>query len=241
MNPGQWTGTKEQWLKHYDYTVAAVRSVLPGAEIGPGNVVATLKAHRQESWAPAIINHCASGTNHVSGQTGSPLDFFGSFCYTTVGRTDKNFEYIFRFLRNRLDSRPESSGIPIEIQEFGILSEGGKRIIGESVPVQLTLDQKSLASKDWTLTRANLIDGDHAEFIGKRDSDVKKTLSKYRDQRRPDAVALRRAMAVNRNEYELMSNLHSLDPLPKPTRDSSGQRHFDLTMDGHTVLLLRLE
>ncbi|MGB7328336.1 MAG: hypothetical protein WBD31_25895, partial [Rubripirellula sp.] len=47
LNPGQWTGTKEQWLKHYDYTVAAVRGVLPGAEIGPGNVVAPLKARRQ--------------------------------------------------------------------------------------------------------------------------------------------------------------------------------------------------
>ncbi len=337
LNPGHWTGTKEQWLKHYDHTVAAVRGVLPGAEIGPGNVVAPLKARRQESWAPAIINHCARGTNHVTGQTGTPLNFFGSSYYTAVGRTDKNFDDVVQFLRSKLDSHPEFSNIPIEIQEFGILSEGGKRIIGDgtefggswfahmaektyqnrigrvyqwdwntnkggdlptpithvmdmleemdggtrlsvaasqsseqdhlgciaakngdridllvfrhlaerangqSVPVRLTLNGNALASKAWTLTRANLIDGDHAGFIGKRDADVKKTRAEFRDQPRPDAVALRRAMAVNRNEYEMMSKLHSLDPLPKSTRDESGQMHFDLTMDGHTVFFLRLE
>jgi hypothetical protein len=319
LNPGDCTGTKEQWLKHYDYTVAAVRGVLPGAEIGPGNVVAPLKARRKESWAPAIINHCASGTNHVSVQTGSPLDFFGSSYYTTVGRTDKNFDDVFRFLRNKLDSHPEFSSIPIQIQEFGILSEGGKRIIGDgtefggswfahmvdktyqnhirrvyqwdwntnkggdlptpithvmdmleemaggtrlsavasqsseqdhlgciaakngdriellvfrhlakrangqNVPVRLTLDGKSLASKAWTLTQANLVDGDHAGFMDKRDADVKKTLAKFSDQPRPDAVALRRAMAANRNEYELISKLHSLDPLTHPTTDEPGE------------------
>ena len=131
FNPGHWTGTKQQYLKHYDYTVAAVQSVLPDADIGPGNVVAPMKGRRQKSWAPAIINHCASGTNHVSGQTGTPLGFFGSSYYTTVGRTDKQFDEVVKFLRGKLDNHPQFASVPVEIQEFGILSEGGERIIGD--------------------------------------------------------------------------------------------------------------
>jgi hypothetical protein len=130
------------------------------------------------------------------------------------------------------------NGDRIDLLVFRHLAE---RANGQSVPVRLTLDGNSLASKDRTLTRANLIDGDHAGFTGKRDADVKKTLAKFSDQPWPHAVALTRAMAVNRNKYEIMSKLHSLDPLPKPTLNSSGQMHFDLTMDGHTVLFLRLE
>ena len=38
-----------------------------------------------------------------------------------------------------------------------------------------------------------------------------------------------------------MSKLHSIDPLPNPTIDSSGRMHFDLMMDGHAVVLLQLE
>jgi len=38
-----------------------------------------------------------------------------------------------------------------------------------------------------------------------------------------------------------MSKLNSHDPLPNSTIDSSGRIHFDLTMDGHTVVLFQLE
>lgn len=131
LNPGHWTGTRMQYLKHYDYTVAAVQSVLPDADIGLGNVVAPMRGRRQKSWALAIINHCASGINHVSGQPGTPLGFFGSSYYTTVERTDKQFDEVVKFLRGKLDNHPQFVSVPIEIQEFGILSEGGKRIIGD--------------------------------------------------------------------------------------------------------------
>ena len=48
-------------------------------------------------------------------------------------------------------------------------------------------------------------------------------------------------MTAHQAKYERMSKLHSLDPLPNLTIDSSGRMHFDLMMDGHAVVLLQLE
>ena len=287
LNPGHWTGTKQQYLKHYDYTVAAVQSVLPDADIGPGNVVAPMKGRKQVSWAPAIINHCASGTNHVSGQTGTPLGFFGSSYYTSVGRSDEQFGEVVEFLRGKLDNHPQFSGVPVEIQEFGILSEGGTWIVGdgtefggswlahmadkiyrngvrrvfqwswntnkggdlpiplthvidmleemaggtrlsvetshtseedhigciaakkgdrvdlivfrhlsvrtngEKTTVRLTLDGAGLGKKNWTVTRANLLDGEHAGFMGERNTDINRARATAGNQANPYAIALK--------------------------------------------------
>ena len=51
--------------------------------------------------------------------------------YTTVGRTDEQFDEVVKFLRGKLGNHPQFARTPIEIQEFGILSEGGERIIGD--------------------------------------------------------------------------------------------------------------
>ena len=66
LNPGHWTGTKEQYLAHYDHTVAAVASVLPSATIGPGNIIDPVKKRKWQSWGADIIEHCATGTNHAT-------------------------------------------------------------------------------------------------------------------------------------------------------------------------------
>ena len=64
--------------------------------------------------------------------------------------------------------------------------------------------------------------------------------SKASDEAKPFAIALK-VMTAYQTKYEEMSKLHSLDPLPKPTIDSWGRMHFDLTMDGHSVVLLQLK
>ncbi|TWU44822.1 Beta-xylosidase [Rubripirellula tenax] len=345
FNPGHWTGTKQQYLQHYDYTVAAVQSVLPNVDIGPGNVVAPLRGRKDKSWAPSIINHCATGTNYITGQTGTPLRFFGSSYYTTVGKADKQFDQVVNFLRGKIDSHPQlanaASELPIEIQEFGILSEGGERIIGDGtefggswlshmadkiyqnrvrrayqwswntnkggdlptpithvmdmleemdggtrlstaasrtseeerlgciaakkgdrvdlmvfrhlavrdngnkVPVRLTLSGDLLAKKNWTLSRANVIDGEHAGFMSQRDVDIKQARTEAGNGAKHTAIASKvmtaQVMTAHRSKYEKMSELHSLDPPPTASTDASGQIHFDLMMDGHTVVFLRLE
>jgi xylan 1,4-beta-xylosidase len=131
LNPGHWTGTKEQYFAHYDHTVAAVLSVLPDAIIGPGNIIDPVKKRKWESWGVEIIDHCATGTNHATGKIGTPMKFFASSYYTDVGTSDERFDTLIHSLRNRLARYPQLAGVPVEIQEFGILSEGGKWIVGD--------------------------------------------------------------------------------------------------------------
>ena len=104
LNPGHWSGTKEQYLTHYDYTVAAVLSVLPEADIGPGNIIDPVKKRKWESWGTEIIEHCATGTNHVTGEIGTPMSFFASSYYTAVGTTDERFDDLVKLLRDKLDA-----------------------------------------------------------------------------------------------------------------------------------------
>jgi len=131
LDPGHWSGTKEQYFAHYDHTVAAVLSVLPGADIGPGNIIDPVKKRKWQSWGTEIIDHCATGTNHATGQIGTPLSFFASSYYTAVGTTDERFDALIELLRGKLRQYPQFADAPVEIQEFGILSEGGKWIVGD--------------------------------------------------------------------------------------------------------------
>jgi xylan 1,4-beta-xylosidase len=131
LDPGHWSGTKEQYFAHYDHTVAAVLSVLPDADIGPGNIIDPVKKRKWQSWGTEIIDHCATGTNHATGQIGTPLNFFASSYYTAVGTMDERFDTLIELLRGKLQQYPQFAGTPVEIQEFGILSEGGTWIVGD--------------------------------------------------------------------------------------------------------------
>jgi xylan 1,4-beta-xylosidase len=130
LSPGHWSGTKEQYLAHYDHTVEAVLSVLPDADIGPGNILDPVKNARR-AWGLEIIDHCATGKNYATGQTGTPLKFFACSYYTAVGVPNERFGEVIGMVRNRLARYPQFTGVPVEIHEFGILSEGGKLLAGD--------------------------------------------------------------------------------------------------------------
>lgn len=76
--------------------------------------------------------------------------------------------------------------------------------------------------------------------MGQRNADMKEVQAGSGGGAKPVAIAME-VMSAHRAEYERLSELHKLDPLPTPNRDSSGQLHFELTMDGHSVIFLRLE
>ncbi len=133
LYPGHWAGTKEDYLKHYDYTVDAVTGVIPDADIGPGNVLNPATegptAAGRERWGLDIVDHAATGANYCTGATGTRLRFFSCSWYGRVGRSIDSFDVAIRRMRERLDRYPQFRDIPVEVAEFGILQdEYGRRL-----------------------------------------------------------------------------------------------------------------
>ena len=81
-NIGYWRGTPEQFRKLHDYAVAGVRRALPTARVGGPDVAGSGGKFMRE-----FLEHCLRGTNCVTGNIGTPLDFVsfhakGSPAYT---------------------------------------------------------------------------------------------------------------------------------------------------------------
>lgn len=70
-NIGYWRGTREEFFKLHDYSIDAVRRALPGARVGGPDVAGGPGGDFLE----AFLKHCRDGTNHATGETGTPLDF----------------------------------------------------------------------------------------------------------------------------------------------------------------------
>jgi xylan 1,4-beta-xylosidase len=69
-NIGYWQGTPEEFRKLHDHAIAGVRRALPTARVGGPDTA----GHGGE-WMHDFIEHCLRGTNHATGQKGTPLDF----------------------------------------------------------------------------------------------------------------------------------------------------------------------
>ena len=64
-----WNGTFDEYAKLYDYTEAALHEVVPDAPLGGPAV-----AGAGSSYLRQFLQHCATGTNAVTGGTGTRLD-----------------------------------------------------------------------------------------------------------------------------------------------------------------------
>src|SRR5687767_382519 len=69
-NIGYWRGTPAEFRKLHDYAIDAVRRALPTARVGGPDT-----AGSGGRFMRAFLEHCLRGTNHVTGQVGTPLDF----------------------------------------------------------------------------------------------------------------------------------------------------------------------
>jgi xylan 1,4-beta-xylosidase len=135
LAPGHWAGTKEQYLAHYDHTVAAVGRVLPEAKIGPGNILnpagGEFGTTTRRQWGLDIIDHVAAGTNTVTGQTGTRMDWFSFSWYGRVGQPLTVFDSAVTAIRNRMARYPQLADTPLVVGEFAILhDESGHRLWG---------------------------------------------------------------------------------------------------------------
>ena len=135
LTPGHWAGTKEQYLAHYDHTVAAVGRVLPEAKIGPGNILnpagGEFGTTTRRQWGLDIIDHAATGTNAVTGQTGTRMDWFSFSWYGRVGQPLTAFDSAVTAIRSRMARYPQLVDTPLVVGEFAVLhDESGHRLWG---------------------------------------------------------------------------------------------------------------
>jgi len=70
-----WKGSPEEFNKLYDYTVAGIERVLPDAYIGGPSTTGPNQGGNSERFLDQFLNHCRSGRNYVTGETGTRLDF----------------------------------------------------------------------------------------------------------------------------------------------------------------------
>ena len=69
-NIAYWQGTHEEFCKLHDYAIEGVRRALPTARVGGSDVAGDGGDFQRQ-----FFEHCLRGTNHATGQTGTPLDF----------------------------------------------------------------------------------------------------------------------------------------------------------------------
>ena len=69
-----WRGTREEFLKLYDYAADGLKRALPTAKIGGPHITGPVSQGTQQ-YLRNFIEHCLRGTNYATGKTGSPLDF----------------------------------------------------------------------------------------------------------------------------------------------------------------------
>ena len=124
FTPDHWRGTRDEYFKHYDITVDEVLKVIPDAIIGPGNLLTEGAA----TYTTELIDHCANGTNFATGEQGTKMDFFCISYYEKIDENRVRLPEVAEIYRTRLNSYPQFSDIPFDIQEFGMLrDENGKR------------------------------------------------------------------------------------------------------------------
>ncbi|MGH7576014.1 MAG: GH39 family glycosyl hydrolase [Longimicrobiales bacterium] len=121
---GYWAGTDEEFFKLHDYTADAVKRALPAARIGGPHVTGAY-SRRQGAFLRAFLEHCRSGTNYVTGETGSPLDFIafhakGSPQVTDQGHVRMRMSFQLRQIAAAFEivrSFPEFGDLPVIIGE----------------------------------------------------------------------------------------------------------------------------
>ncbi|WP_221469355.1 GH39 family glycosyl hydrolase [Cohnella nanjingensis] len=75
------TSNRDEYFKLYDYTNAALQSVIPSNKlvVGPGNML------NETTWGSQIIAHAATGTNAYTGTTGTQMNTFTFSWYARHG------------------------------------------------------------------------------------------------------------------------------------------------------------
>ncbi len=71
---GYWSGTFEEYCKLYDYAADAVKRACPECTVG-GPHTTSPRNEGGRTFLSNFLEHCLNGTNYVTGEKGSPLDY----------------------------------------------------------------------------------------------------------------------------------------------------------------------
>jgi xylan 1,4-beta-xylosidase len=119
-NISYWHGSRADYFRLYDYAVDGVRRALPTARVGGPETAGGPGG----GFLRDFLEHCARGSNYVTGKTGSPLDFVsfhakGSPAFTN-GHVRMGMANQFRDINGAfavIASFPEFKKLPIVIGE----------------------------------------------------------------------------------------------------------------------------
>jgi hypothetical protein len=126
----RFSGSHDEFIRHYDATAAAVKSVLPDAQVGPFNIGgAGVRGNEKANVRPFdLAAHCFNETNTFTGNPGTPFDWIAFSRYFTPG-TDleanaRGCETVWDEFARRV---PQLKGASREIHEFGVAPFGEEK------------------------------------------------------------------------------------------------------------------
>ncbi len=121
-------GSEQEYFEYYDYAEHAIKTVLPGASVGPFNRAQVGDPADDIISVERLAEHCATGTNYASGETGTTFDWVAhSFYFLGSTLHPDDFVPLLSSLYDDVQAVDGlSENLPLEIHEFGpLVTEGG--------------------------------------------------------------------------------------------------------------------
>jgi xylan 1,4-beta-xylosidase len=118
-----WHGSHADYFKLYDYAVDGVRRALPDAKVGGPEVAGGPGG----KFLHEFLQHCAHGTNYVSGKIGSPLDFVS---FHAKGSPVFTNDHVRMGMANQLKNMNDAFAVIASFPEY----KNTPIVIGESDP-----------------------------------------------------------------------------------------------------------
>ncbi|MFA6173368.1 MAG: hypothetical protein WC334_02470 [Kiritimatiellales bacterium] len=123
----RFSGSHDEFIRHYDASAAAVKSVLPDAQVGPFNIGgAGVRGNEKANVRPFdLAAHCFNETNTFTGKVGTPFDWVAFSRYYLPGidleANARGCGVIWDEFERRV---PQLKGVSREIHEFGVAPFG---------------------------------------------------------------------------------------------------------------------
>ncbi len=208
----------EEYKKLYDHFAHAVKGVNPKVRIGGGGYSSTA-TYKNPDQVRVFLDHVAHGKNHVTGETGSPIDYISMHAYGgTSGHGGPGWDYpavdyLLTIQKNYfqiLDEYPKLKDLPLFLDEWGVSASGTKGMDQE--PMTVTRNNEYGAAFYSTLIAKQI---ELQQTTGRRFGNMMICISGYERRRTRDFMGLRTLHTRNGfhkpifNVYKLLNKLGS--------------------------------